>query len=68
MSSGQFTVSGGQELSPLVRLLNEMQMSTRKFTLSSGQAFSPLVRLVRLGYHYTGSLADKTSDKTSKSP
>ena len=49
-------------------LLNEMQKSTRQFTLSSGQALSPLVRLVRLDYHYTGSLTNKTSDKISKSP
>ena len=44
-------------------LLNEMQMSTRQFTLSTGQALS---LLVRLDYHYTGSLANKTSYKISK--
>ena len=48
--------------------LNEMQMSTRQFTLSGGQALSPLVRLVPLDYHYTESLANKTSQKISKSP
>ena len=86
-STGQFNLSSGQALSPLVQLdsitwsslpirqarkflspLNEMQKSTGQFTLSSGQALSPLVRLVRLDYLYTESLANKTSQKISKSP
>ena len=37
-----------------------MHLSTRQFTLTGGQQLSPLVRL---DYHYTGSLANMTSDK-----
>ena len=49
-------------------LPNEIQKSTRQFTLSTGQALCPLVRLVRLDDNYTGSLANKTRHKISKSP
>ena len=45
-----------------------MQKSTGQFTLSGGQALTTLVRLVRLDYLYTESLANKTSQKISKSP
>ena len=48
-----------------------MQKSTGQFTLSGGQALTTLVRLVRLvrlDHLYTESLANKTSQKISKSP
>ena len=57
-----------KQATKFLSLPNEMQKSARQFTLSGGQALCPLVRLVRLDYHYTGSLTNKSSDKISKSP
>ena len=68
-SYGSTTITPGllptRQATKFRSLLNEMQKSTRQFTLSGGQTLSPLVRL---DYHYTGSLANKTGDKVSKSP
>ena len=44
--------------------LNEMLFSTRQFTLSGGKALSLVVQLVWLDYHYTGSLANITSNNS----